>query len=223
MKKVMAFILLAAFLLTAAAFAQEAGNPDNMAMEIAKAKQPQAQMKNPMQTQQRIMKMHEQLKKQLMNSYFLLPVLQKKLNLTDAQIDKLEQMKADNQKKMIDKRAEVQKLNVDLRMAMRNMNMDMAKVEGIVRKISGIQTDMKLTRLKSFEQAKSVLTAEQKATLQDMWDGKFSGVKRSEPKMKDKIKGGVSSAENDDQELSLLDQINMEAADEPDMGQDEEQ
>ncbi len=215
MKKVMTFILVTVFLLTAAAFAQEEGNPENMGpMEIARAKQAQTQIKTPIQAQQRMMRMHDQLKKQLMGSYFLLPVLQKKLNLTDAQIDKLEQMKADNQKKMIDKRAEIQKLNVDLKMATRNMNMDMAKVETILRKISGIQTEMKIARLKCFDQAKSVLTAEQKTTLQDMWNGKFSGAKKQEYKMKDKVKGGVSSADNNEPEVSLLDQINMEATDE---------
>ena len=212
MKKVMAFILVAAFLLTATAFAQEAGNPENMGtMEVAKAKQPRAQMKSPMQAQQRMMRMHDQLKKQLMGSYFLLPILQKRLNLTDAQIDKLELMKAENQKKMIDKRAEAQKLNVDLKLAMRNMNMDMGKIENIVRKISVVQMDMKLARLKSFEQAKSVLTAEQKTTLQDMWNGKFSGTKKIEHKMRKKVKSGVSSTENNDSELSLLDMIDEDA------------
>lgn len=212
MKKVMAFILVAAFLLTAAAFAQEAGNMENMGtMEVAKARQPQAKDNNLIQAQQRMIKMHDQLKKQLMGSYFLLPVLQKRLNLTDAQIDKLELMKAENRKKMIDKRAAIEKLQVDLKLATRNMNMDMAKIEGIIRQISGIEMDMKIARLKSFDQAKSVLTPEQKTALQDLWNGKFSGMKKPEHKMKENIKGGVSSTENNDSELSLLEMVNMEA------------
>ncbi len=109
----------------------------------------------------------------MMGSCFLTPMMVQELNLTDAQISKLEKIRAAHQKKMIDLRAQMAKLNVDLRLMMSNLNFDTKAVESKMRAISDMRLKMQIERLNTFKEALSVLNKTQKDKLQKMWDGRY--------------------------------------------------
>jgi len=202
MKRMIVFVLLAAFLLTTAAFASEVKPEENTEMLAQKAHKCQ------MKSQKRMMKMRRGMKRGLKRSFFLMHALKAKLNLTDAQVDKLAGMKADYAKKMIDRRATVAKLRVDLKMQTRKMNMDIPAVEKTMRKISDQQLAMKIDSLKAFENAKSVLTAAQKAKLQQLWDGKYhKKMKMHKYKTKKKMKSENPSEDTVTYENELEEQL----------------
>ncbi|MCD4783642.1 MAG: Spy/CpxP family protein refolding chaperone [Candidatus Eremiobacteraeota bacterium] len=175
MKKLTAMILVAVFLLTAVAFAGE--------MQVA-ARKGHGSMKDPIKTQKKMMKMHSRIKLKMAGSFFLLPMLQKELNLNDKQVEKLENMKADHTKKMIDKRADIAKAKVDLRLLMKKFNQDIPSIQRILQKISNLQVAMRVDKLKAFQQAKSVLTSAQKTKLEQYWKGKRGSSTKSKHKYK---------------------------------------
>jgi len=171
MKKVTAIILVAVFLLTAVAFADE--------MQVAQAGRGRGRekaghgrsMNDPIKMQRHTMRMHKRIKSHIAGSFFLLPMIQKELNLNDKQVEKLEKMRADYAKKMIDKRADIAKARVDMSLLMSKFNQDIPSIERIMQKISNMQVSMRVDRLKAFEQAKSVLTPDQKTKLEQFWKG----------------------------------------------------
>ena len=218
MKKVIVLMLLAAILLTSAVFAEEVKNGEpGQQQVIAKVYRSNRRTNDPLRNQRNIMRMHQRMKNHLMSSFFLMPIIQRRLSLTDAQVDKLEMMKADYQKKMIDRRAQISKVRVDLKMATRKMSMDVNKIQRLIQTISGLETDMKVARYKAFEQAKSVLTADQKTTLQGMWDGKMTSRRMKDiriKKMKTRSKMKGEATPDNDVELGLLEVVEDEETDE---------
>jgi len=114
----------------------------------------------------------EMMKIKIMTSFFLDPMTGEYLGITDEQTAKLEKIKADHGKKMIDYRAEIQKLRIDMHTLMLDSNIDIAAARALLQKISSIETSMKVEGLSAFNNARSILTADQKAKLEKLWKGK---------------------------------------------------
>lgn len=207
MKKLTAMILVAVFLLTAVVFADE--------MQVA-ARKGHGAMKDPIRMQMKMMKMHNRIKSQIAGSFFLLPMVQKELNLNDKQVEKLEKMKADYAKKMIDKRANIAKAKVDLGLLMNKFNQDIPSIQRILQNMSNMKVAMRVNRLKAFEQAKSVLTSAQKTKLEQFWKGEKRHTTRVKRKYK-KIEMKKKSENIPEEPVEAVSWLEYEEIDEEDI------
>jgi Spy/CpxP family protein refolding chaperone len=115
-------------------------------------------------------------------SFFLNPMAVKQLNLDKTQVDKLENMKADHKKKMIDAMANIQKMNVDLKLLMRGVDINIPAVQTKLQQIADAKVKMKVAHLQAFESARAVLNPEQKKKLEEIWKGPGQMRKMQGPK-----------------------------------------
>ncbi len=72
------------------------------------------------------------------------------------------------EKDTIRKRADLEIARIDLKDALGKEQVDMGSVETILKKMASLQTEIRLSHIKSMEEIKAVLTAEQKKKLKEM-------------------------------------------------------
>jgi Spy/CpxP family protein refolding chaperone len=94
--------------------------------------------------------------------------LREALKLTDQQIKELQKRIFAFQKEAVKERASLQLAQIELREIRAQEPMDMKKAEAKIRQIASLQADMKIARMKQIEEGKSILTPEQKNTLNKM-------------------------------------------------------
>ena len=83
------------------------------------------------------------------------------LGLSEDQVKALEQARSAFEKEAIRRRADIEIAEREVADLLREPRVDLAKVETKVRQIAGLQADLRLTRIKSIEKGKAVLTADQ--------------------------------------------------------------
>jgi Spy/CpxP family protein refolding chaperone len=178
MKKIVVLTLIALFMLTSLVCAQETaqmpgrGEPPGQKLN-EKGKRPPG---NP-----------DMMKMRIIGSFFLDPMTKEYLAITDEQSAKLEKMKADHGKRMIDQKSEVHKLMIDMHLLMEDSSIDVAAVRTILQKISAIDTATKIEGLNAFNSARAILTADQKTKLDKLWKGK--DIPELKKMMKEKMGG----------------------------------
>ena len=112
-----------------------------------------------------------------------------KLELTDAQKEKLETIRTTFQKERIDKKAEVDKARVDLRVLRHDENANENEVMAAIDKVSYLKADLQKMAYRHRKEVQSVLTEEQLNKLEELRKEKFEerqekgfGMKRSQGK-----------------------------------------
>jgi len=91
-----------------------------------------------------------------------------KLDLSAAQVKNLEQLRNDFQKESIRKDADLRVAEMDLNGLLGGEKVDMAKVEPKVREIERLRADLRISRIRTIEKGKELLTADQRKKLQDL-------------------------------------------------------
>jgi Spy/CpxP family protein refolding chaperone len=84
------------------------------------------------------------------------------LRLSADQVKKLEQQRDQYQRQSIRSDAELRILELDLADLLDKPNVDVSKVEQKIREIEKLRADLRIARVRAVEQAKAVLTAEQR-------------------------------------------------------------
>jgi Spy/CpxP family protein refolding chaperone len=84
------------------------------------------------------------------------------LGLTPEQVKKLEQLRDNFQRQSIRNDADQRLVELDIVNLLDNPTLDVAKVEGKIREAEKLRADLRIARVKVIEQAKAVLTAEQR-------------------------------------------------------------
>jgi len=91
-----------------------------------------------------------------------------KLNLTDSQKDKINSLRTEHQKKMIDLRADLQKARLDEKELRNSDNISRSDVVKVTEKINKIRDEISLLRANHRMDIYEVLTPEQKKIAKDM-------------------------------------------------------
>jgi Heavy-metal resistance len=91
-----------------------------------------------------------------------------KLGLSDDQVKKLEQLRADFEKESIKNEADVRVAEIDLTNLLQAQNTDLAKAETKIREIEKLRADLRIARIRAIEKGKALLTAEQRKKLPDL-------------------------------------------------------
>lgn len=94
--------------------------------------------------------------------------LKEKLNLTPQQEESLQKIFMEARKDLIRKRAEIEITSLELAEILRGSNPDYKQIEVKVRQMEKMQADMKLAGIKSFLDAKKLLTPEQVKKLEEL-------------------------------------------------------
>jgi Spy/CpxP family protein refolding chaperone len=84
------------------------------------------------------------------------------LRLSAEQVKKLEQLRDNYQRQSIRTDAEVRILDLDIATLLDNPTVDVSKVEQKIREVEKLRADLRVARVRAVEQAKAVLTAEQR-------------------------------------------------------------
>jgi hypothetical protein len=84
------------------------------------------------------------------------------LGLSPEQVKKLEQLRDNFQRQSIRNDADVRIIEVDIAALLDNPTVDVAKVEPKIREAEKLRADLRVARVRTVEQAKTVLTAEQR-------------------------------------------------------------
>jgi Spy/CpxP family protein refolding chaperone len=111
--------------------------------------------------------MGNMMKMMMMKSFLL--CLSNELKLTDQQIKKLEDLKLNTEKKMIDQHAEIMKAELDLQQISKDLDINIPLFEAKLKQISNSRIQQQISELTAFQQAVSILTPEQKARLETIW------------------------------------------------------
>jgi len=90
------------------------------------------------------------------------------INLTDQQREKLEKMAVDFKLAAVDQKAKLEKAQINLHAFMRDDGVAESTVMAAIDEVSDLKAEMQKMRYRHFQQAKSVLTAEQIDQLKDM-------------------------------------------------------
>jgi len=96
-----------------------------------------------------------------------------KLDLTDAQKDKLEKMRTAFQKERIDKKAEIDKAKIDLRVLRRDDNANENEVMSAIDKVSYLRAELQKMAYRHRKEVQGVLTEEQIDKLKELRKEKF--------------------------------------------------
>jgi Spy/CpxP family protein refolding chaperone len=94
--------------------------------------------------------------------------LQEALKLTDQQIKELQSRNFAFQKEAVKERAAIQTATIELKEIKAQDQLDVKKAEAKIRQIASLQADMRIARMKHVEDARGVLTVEQKNTLKNL-------------------------------------------------------
>lgn len=88
------------------------------------------------------------------------------LGLSAQQVEALERLRADFQKEVVRRDADIRVAELDLATLLRGAGPgDLAPAEAKVREIERLRADLRIARLRAIEQAKALLTPEQRETL----------------------------------------------------------
>jgi Spy/CpxP family protein refolding chaperone len=139
---------------------------------------------------------------EIINSFLLNPMIIQDLGLTPQQIDKLEMLKAERAKEDIDTGAEIAKLQIDIKMMMMKIDFDLNAIQAKIQKVSSLHTNMIMSGLKGFQQAKAVLTPEQKVKLEKLWKSIPPCKCKYKSRMKPGRPPGKSEIDNSEEEAS---------------------
>ena len=90
------------------------------------------------------------------------------LGLSTDQVRKLEQLRDNFQRLTIRNDADLRIIELDIAALFENDSVDMAKLEQKVREGEKLRADLRIARARAIEQAKALLTAEQKRKLQEL-------------------------------------------------------
>lgn len=119
-----------------------------------------------------------------------------KLGLSNEQVSKLNELRTAFEKEAIKTHAEMTTLGVDMANALNGDKVDIARAEELVRKQESLHSAMRISRLKTLEAGKAVLTPEQQAQFRKMFEEMAPmmgpGKKRHEM-MKDRMRRGPSA------------------------------
>ena len=91
-----------------------------------------------------------------------------RLGLSDDQVKKLEQLRADFEKLSIRNDAELRVAEIDLTNLLQAQNRDLTKIEAKIREIERLRGDLRIERIRAIEKAKGLLTADQRKKLNDL-------------------------------------------------------
>ena len=91
------------------------------------------------------------------------------LGLTSQQVDSLRKLGMDSWRAAIRRKADVQVAQVDLLGLRLSDSVDMGKVEAKVREIERLRGDQRIAAIRTVEDAKAQLTAEQREKLRSLW------------------------------------------------------
>ncbi len=95
----------------------------------------------------------------------------KDLSLTPPQIRALDQLRSDFQRQAELQAAELERRELELRRILSADKIDLAQVEARMRKIETLRSDLRMSRIKTIEQGKAMLTPEQWRKLQPLVRG----------------------------------------------------
>lgn len=87
------------------------------------------------------------------------------LGLTADQVTRLESLRAEFQNEAIRRSADLQIAETELEQLLQAEPVDLAKVEATLRQLESLRADLRLSRIKTIEQGKAVLTPEQRKKL----------------------------------------------------------
>jgi Spy/CpxP family protein refolding chaperone len=90
------------------------------------------------------------------------------LNLTADQVRKLEQLRDNFQRQAIRSDADLRIVELDIATLLNNEPVDMTKLEQKIRESEKLRTDLRIARIRAVEQARALLTGEQKKKLQEL-------------------------------------------------------
>lgn len=93
------------------------------------------------------------------------------LLLTPAQIQTLERLRNDFQRQAELQTAELQRIDLDLQRLLSGEQIDLAQVEAEMRKIEALRTDLNMSRIRTIEQGKAILTPDQWRTFRPLVRG----------------------------------------------------
>jgi hypothetical protein len=94
------------------------------------------------------------------------------LGLSAEQIKKLEQLRDNFQRQSIRNDADVRIIELDIAALLDSPTVDMAKVEAKIREAEKLRTELRIARVRAIEQAKAVLTSEQRKKFFEMADSR---------------------------------------------------
>ncbi|MCI0370549.1 MAG: Spy/CpxP family protein refolding chaperone [candidate division NC10 bacterium] len=89
------------------------------------------------------------------------------LGLSLKQVQVLRDLRAAFEKEAIQRGAEIRVAEVDLREALAQEQVDLGRAEALVRKIAGLRAESRLSRIRTLEKGKGVLTPEQLAKFRE--------------------------------------------------------
>jgi hypothetical protein len=84
------------------------------------------------------------------------------LRLSGEQVRKLEQLRDNFQRQSIRTEADMKILDLDIAALLDNPNVDMPKAEQKIREVEKLRADLRIARVRAVEQAKALLTTEQR-------------------------------------------------------------
>ncbi len=90
------------------------------------------------------------------------------LGLDEKQMAAVKEIRSRVAKESVRKRADLQVTKIDLRDVLDKDQVDMTAVEGALKKMASIQTDMRLSHIKAMQEIKAVLTPEQRKKFKEM-------------------------------------------------------
>jgi len=90
------------------------------------------------------------------------------LGLSAEQVRRIEQLRDNFQRQSIRHDADVRILELDIAAALENDPVDVTKVESKIREAEKMRADLRIARIRAIEQAKALLTADQKKKLPDL-------------------------------------------------------
>jgi len=90
------------------------------------------------------------------------------LGLSADQVRKLEQVRDDFQRQTIRNDADLRIVELDIAALLEKEPVEMAKLEGKIREAEKLRADLRIARIRAIEQARAMLTADQKKKLQDV-------------------------------------------------------
>ncbi len=90
------------------------------------------------------------------------------LGLDEKQMAAVKEIRSRVAKESVRKRAELQIARIDLRDVLDKDQVDMTAVEGGLKRMASIQTDMRLSHVKAMQEIKAILTPDQRKKFKDM-------------------------------------------------------
>jgi hypothetical protein len=94
------------------------------------------------------------------------------LSLTAEQVKKIEQLRDQFQRQNIRTDADVRIIELDIAALLDSATVDLMKVEAKIREAEKLRTELRIARVRAIEQAKAVLTSEQRKKFLEMVDSR---------------------------------------------------